>query len=386
MKSKRARTKNKRDNFLRHRALRVKQDAEHPLYMFTLTGGELIQIADISRVSRDEQGKLIGYQRPEVKRHIQNIKDYLESGDVLFPNSVILALSSDVEFTRSRGPQVDDGFAEAGILKIRLPRAGEPKPAWIVDGQQRTIALTRSKRKDFPVPVNAFVADDVDLQRDQFLRINSTKPLPRGLIDELLPEVTTILPSTLAARKVPSALCDMLNQDPDSPFHGMIRRASTSKASKETVVVADTVVTKMLQDSFSLHSGALFPFRDVASNSTDFAGIKSLLFVYWKAVRDTFPEAWGLPPEKSRLMHGVGIRAMGRLMDRVMLMIDAEHPKAYLRVRRELEQIHPVCHWTEGVWDGLNGLRWNELQNITKHHRALSNLLIRTYIGARKAA
>lgn len=385
MKSKKTRINNKRPNFLRRRALRVNQDAEHPLYMFTLTGDELTQIADISRVSRDEQGKLIGYQRPEVKRHIQNIKDYLESGDVVFPNSVILALSSDVEFTKSRGPKVE-GFAVAGVLKIHLPRDGEPKPAWIVDGQQRTIALTQSKRKDFPVPVNAFIADNVDLQRDQFLRINSTKPLPRGLIDELLPEVTTTLPSNLAARKVPSALCDMLNQDPESPFHELIRRASTSKAKKRTAVVADTVVTKMIHDSFALHSGALFPFRDVASNSTDFAGIKSMLFVYWKAVRDVFPEAWGLPPEKSRLMHGVGIRAMGRLMDRVMLMIDPEHPKAYARVRRELELIRPVCHWTEGTWDGLNGLPWNELENTAKHHKALSNLLIRTYIGARKAA
>ena len=42
--------------------------------------------------------------------------------------------------------------------------------------------------------MNAFVADEVDLQRDQFLRVNNAKPLPRGLITELLPEVSTILP------------------------------------------------------------------------------------------------------------------------------------------------------------------------------------------------
>ena len=39
------------------------------------------------------------------------------------------------------------------------------------------------------VPVNAFIADDVPSQRDQFLRVNNTRPLPRGLITELLPEV-----------------------------------------------------------------------------------------------------------------------------------------------------------------------------------------------------
>jgi hypothetical protein len=44
-----------------------------------------------------------------------------------------------------------------------------------VDGQQRAIALSKSKHRGFPIPVNAFVADEVDLQRDQFLRVNSTK-------------------------------------------------------------------------------------------------------------------------------------------------------------------------------------------------------------------
>jgi DGQHR domain-containing protein len=386
MKLKKTTPKRKDPNVVRHRALRVDQDSEHPLYLFALTGEELVRIADISRVSRNEDGKLLGYQRPEVKRHIQNIKEYLESKKVIFPNSVILALSSDVTFTKIRGPKVDDGLGVAGTLEIRLPQSGEPKPAWIVDGQQRTMALAQSSRKNFPVPVNAFIADDVDLQRDQFLRINSTKPLPRGLIDELLPEVTTVLPASLAARKVPSALCDMLNQDPESPFHGLIRRASTGKASKKTAVITDTVITKMLSDSFSQHSGALFPYRNVASNSTDFPGIRSVLFTFWKAVRETFPEAWGLPPEESRLMHGVGIRAMGRLMDRVMMLVDAEQPKAYAQVRRELERIRPVCHWTKGTWEGLSGLPWNELQNITKHHKLLSNLLIRAYMESRKAA
>ena len=37
---------------------------EYPLYLFSLTAQEILQVADISRVSRDEAGELIGYQRP----------------------------------------------------------------------------------------------------------------------------------------------------------------------------------------------------------------------------------------------------------------------------------------------------------------------------------
>src|SRR5437016_8143975 len=134
----------RRQGLLTRRALRLSQSSGHPLFLFCLTGEEVLKIADISRVSRDDGGKLIGYQRPEVKRHIQDITEYLDSGDVLFPNSLILALNSRVKFRQSRGPQVADGLAEAGILQIPIPSNGESKPAWIVDGQQRALAISRS--------------------------------------------------------------------------------------------------------------------------------------------------------------------------------------------------------------------------------------------------
>ena len=200
---------------IRRRALRLDQRGGHPLYQFSLRGDELLQIADISRVSRGDSGKLLGYQRPEVKRHVNEIVEYLDGDDVLFPNSLILALSSGVKFTKSRGPNVADGLVHAGTIEIKIPKEGEKKPAWIVDGQQRALAISKSKKTDLPFPINAFVADEIETQRDQFLRVNNSKPLPRGLITELLPEVSTTLPTRLAAKKIPSALCDLLNTDDD---------------------------------------------------------------------------------------------------------------------------------------------------------------------------
>jgi len=44
------------------RALQLRQVAENPLYLFTLTAEEIFKVADISRVSRDQGGDLIGYQ------------------------------------------------------------------------------------------------------------------------------------------------------------------------------------------------------------------------------------------------------------------------------------------------------------------------------------
>jgi DGQHR domain-containing protein len=377
-----------RKRLVRRRALRIEQNPQRPLYVFSLAGEEVLRIADISRVQRSEQGRLLGYQRAEVRRHIRNITEYLDSPDVLLPNALVLALSPEVRFRGMRGPRGVDDHTVVGTIEIPVPRNGGPRPAWIVDGQQRALALARCRRKDFPVVVNAFVADRIDVQREQFLRVNSTKPLPRGLITELLPEIDTVLPPSLAARRVPSAMCDLLNQDRGSPFRGLIRRSSSSAtknggAARERGVVADTAIVQMVQESLSHPKGILFIYRNVSTGAVDVEGIRRVLLTYWNAVREEFPDAWGLPPTKSRLMHGAGIRAMGRLMDRVMAAIDPSHAKATGVVRLELGRVRPICRWTGGVWDRVNGLRWNEIQNVPSHIRMLSDALVRAYLMAR---
>jgi DGQHR domain-containing protein len=367
---------------IRRRALRIEQDKKHPLFLFSLTGEELLEIAEISRISRDAGGRLVGYQRPEVRRHINNIVEYLNTGPVLFPNSIILAFSKKVSFIEARGPKVDDGIAIAGTLEIPVSQDREEKPAWIVDGQQRAIALSRTKTRGLAIPVNAFVAEELDLQREQFLRINSAKPLRRGLITELLPTISASLPATMAVRRIPSALCDVLNEDQDSPFRGMIKRASSAGSDSKTRFVSDEAIVAMLTASIESPSGCLFPYRNIATGQTDFVAIRKLLLTYWGAVKSTFPNAWGLSPSRSRLMHGAGIRAMGQLMDRVMGTLDLADPRLTKHVERELDKVRGACQWTSGSWDLLNGKRWNDIQNTPNDIRLLSNALVRTYLSA----
>jgi hypothetical protein len=82
-------------------------------------------------------------------------------------------------------------------------------------------------------------------------------------------------------------------------------------------------------------------------------------------------------------MHGAGLRAMGRLMDRVMSSVDPRSPHALAHVKHELQVIVPVCRWTSGRWAELDDLQWNELQNVPRHIRMLSSFLIRTYVQNR---
>ena len=142
----------------------------------------------------------------------------------------------------------------------------------------------------------------------------------------------------------------------------------------------------MLDESLSSASGCLFPYRNIATGETDFDGIRMLLLCYWRGVQNTFHEAWGKPPRHSRLMHGAGIRSVGRLMDKVMVGINPADPRASKKVERELALIADKCRWTKGKWEDLGDISWNSIENTPRHIRVLSNYLVREYVQAQHAS
>ena len=137
---------------LERKALRVDQKRGRFVYLMSLTGEELLRLAGVSRVCRDDGGKLIGYQRAEVRKHVREIADYFEDDDMLLAHPIILSFSSRVKFVSSRGQKTSDGLAAAGMLRIPLPEDPDKKPAWIVDGQQRLDAIIGYRQNEFALP------------------------------------------------------------------------------------------------------------------------------------------------------------------------------------------------------------------------------------------
>jgi DGQHR domain-containing protein len=364
------------------RALRTTQGEGLDVYAFFIQGSDIVRVADISRVERDESEVLKGFQRPEIRTHVKGIADYLNQGNVLFPNAIILAMSPAVHFSAARGtkPTGDQGIAQAGTLTIPVYDEGQ-RVAWIVDGQQRSLALAQAGTKSIPVPVVGFVSDNLEIQREQFILVNKARPLPTRLINELLPETRSILlPRELSARKVPSEICNLLNRDPESPFHKLIKRISEKSSS--TSVITDTAVIAMIRNSMSNPLGALAPYKLAGREGVDVEAMYQILRTYWSAVRDVFPEAWGADPRRSRLMHSAGIEAMGVLMDRIYARL-AGHGEDYKTVRKELEKVAPTCRWTKGTWETL-GVAWNEIQSTPRDIRKLQDTLVRAYTSTMK--
>lgn len=362
------------------RALHTTQGEDLDVYAFFILGADIIRIADISRIERDASDSLKGFQRPEIRSHVKSIADYLRNGPVLFPNAIILALSPEVKFTASRGtrPTGDEGIAQSGTLTIPIFSEGE-RVAWIVDGQQRSLALSQVGDRKIPVPVIGFVSDSLEIQREQFILVNKAKPLPTRLINELLPETRDILlPRDLSARKLPSELCSLLNRDKASPFYRLIRQSSDRSSAMG--VVTDTAVISMIRNSINNPLGALAPFKGAGRDAPDVESMYRILITFWRAARDVFSDAWAIDPRHSRLMHSAGIIAMGVLMDRIYarLPLSSANDAA---VRDELMRVASSCRWTSGTWEQI-GLAWDEIQNTPQDIKRLQEALMRAYATA----
>jgi DGQHR domain-containing protein len=340
------------------------------LYCFVVDGKRVHDFAAVSRVRRSG-GEIRGYQRPEVLAHVAGIRRYLEGGGPLLPGALVVAFDDSVRFEPAGGAAHSSGLL--GTLVIPL-RNVEDKPGFLVDGQQRAAALREARVGAFPVCVVGFVARDEAEQRQQFILVNSAKPLPRSLVYELLPVAGYELPVALARRKLPSLIAQRLNSDEDSPFRGLV-----SMPTNPDGVIQDNTVMRMVEHS--LTDGALYAFRDRGTGAFDLEGALALLKDFWGAVARAFPEAWGKKPRLSRLSHGAGVAALGFIMDTSCERHRDEGVPGHRTFLNELLKIHPHCRWTGGEWDfGMGRVRrWNELQNVGRDARMLTRHLIDLY-------
>lgn len=357
-------------------ALRIHQGKKRQLFSLAIEGKNITRIATISRIRRGDE-ELFGYQRPEVQSHIREIQRYIESDNPMIPNPVIIAFDERVKFESS-----DDNH-DIGYLVIPISSEEENfiKPGFIVDGQQRTAALREAEIESFMMPVSAFIASNDEEQREQFMLVNSTKPLPKTLLHELAPHTKGRLPSDLQARKFPSLLTQRLNFG-EGPLKGKIKTATNPEG-----IIADTSIIKMLDAS--LKEGALYRFRDPETGMGDENKMLILLNNFWNAVKDVFADDWNKKPRDSRLLHGVGVLSLGSVMDQIDQAYlqrnehTSEEPTPYNIFVKGLKTIQPYCHWSNGVWHFGSDIdqqpirkRWNELQNLSKDISLVTDYLI----------
>lgn len=354
---------------LRFPSLRVNQHGKE-IFTFKTLGKDILTFASIARIRRDENGNLIGYQRLEVTKHIKEIATYLVEKDSILANSIVVGFDSSVRFE----PLEEN--SDFGYLCI-------PKDTihgQIVDGQQRSTALDRLQDNHFEVVVNAFISNTEEEHIEQFLLINNTKPLSKGIIYELLPEIKSELPSSYKDKKLPNTLIAILNTQQHSPFFRAIKTHTCPDG-----YIKDNTIIKTLNTSLS--NGSLYELSEHAIGMNDMEAMTNLFNAFWGAVEKIFPKDWKLDPRKTRLTHGAGILGLSLLMERIIYKkIMRKNPK-YLQensfivsdFEKYLEPLKDKIDWQNGKYDFAgDGYIRNimDIQNTSKDIDLFRNFLL----------
>lgn len=332
------------------------QSKDTKVAFFVTTVGDIARIANIDRIGRDGKGALRGFQRPQIANHIREIGDYLRRPDAILANPIVLGFVGGATLKRSAS-----GFHELSVDTSDGP------PGWIVDGQQRFSALTEIERVGFEVPVSAFICKTREELHRQFILINNTRPLPKRLIYELLPYVDGGLSERWTSRTAAARVVEILNYGEGSSLRGLIQGQTNPHG-----IIGDTALQRTIMNSMT--DGALRLYADdpglVQTKGAE------LISEYFHAVKHVFHDAWeGHTPKTSRLLHGVGVAAMGFVMEYIHSTTGATTREQFVE---PLSALKPLTAWTDGVWHlGSEVRRWNGLQNVDVDKKLLAFHLVR---------
>jgi len=312
-----------------------------------------LRIAAVSRIGRDEQGHLSGFQRPQIAAHIEEIRDYLEKDTAVLPNPIVVAFTEKVS-VKKKG---------AGICEVVVDISDGP-PGFVVDGQQRFTALSQIEGKEFEVFVSALIcADEAELRR-QFVLINNTRPLSKSLIYELLPSVDG-LPRRFTGRTIAAEFTERLNYDENSSLKGLIHQHTNPNG-----LVSDTAIQRVIMHSMS--DGIM---RELVRRPGGKDRCFKMISEFYRAVQEVFKDAWkNQTPKTSRLVHGAGIVALGEVMETLALL---EGARTWEEFSKGLGCLDGHTAWTSGEWNFAKGDRrhWKAIQNVTRDIETLRDYL-----------
>ncbi|WP_186001970.1 DGQHR domain-containing protein [Corallococcus sp. Z5C101001] len=323
-------------------------------------------IRSIARIDRLDALAGTGNQRDEIRRHVSDISKGIRSGTQV-PNSVLLVLLSEHvtlegdeetpssfisirpldQFIDTPIPGNTNDLAQSFRLveldfPFRKAAFDEEKSAVLVDGQQRTAALSLVDLDAIPafsLSINAIVADESEAKKI-FMVSNSTVKIETQFSRALLASLEES-PGYLREEQIRAQAAKMLAlEEKTSPFLDLVQYPGIKKDKRPPIAYNSIfqILTTFTDSSLPIGDDAKTLAEVVARSFT--------------AVRNAWPTAWAKKPNDSRLMHGAGLRAMANLLVNKLEQFFPEHegnidsPELWKALEHSLGRLKNTVIWT----------------------------------------
>lgn len=319
-------------------------ELEQPIghfYIGAIDCHELVNIsfADRRRIEKGERDVEIisGIQRPLAPKRISELRKYVQSVDASFPTGIILAIDAKDAVYDSK----------THVMAIK----NDASVAKIIDGQHRIEGLVGYQGPTFQLNVTMFIEMDMEDQALLFATIN----LKQTAVNKSLAYDLFDYAETRSPQKTCHSIARLLNSREGSPFFKRIMILGTATGSpNETLTQAafiDPLMKYITQDAITAMEDrdALKRRKKLSEATPDVVRAKKLIFRnlfiqerdaeiariiwnYFSAVAQRWPEAWDLKKTGLILNRTTGYRALMRFL-----------PLAYLSLGREI--VFPVAEF-----------------------------------------
>ncbi|SIT81967.1 DNA phosphorothioation-associated DGQHR protein 1 [Pontibacter indicus] len=339
-------------SFLDVFALRVEQ----PLcdfYIASLKASDLLKITFSEKLQyQDEKGKLHGSQRKIDHKRLVEIGRYIDSVEMAFPNSIILAVNynEEGELVNDEAIRWDIHHVDDNLYRLRIP--SHSKLAAIIDGQHRMKGfedpyLKDKSRLDVELPCSIFFDLPNSYQAFLFATINGNqKKVDKSLaLEQFGFNVEDEPQHSWNPEKLAVYFTRRLNFT-ESPLKGHIKIAPTISSelhnrifsdSKQWSVSTATIVdgilnlisTKPKRDRVEMAQENIWgkrsrsmvkPFKDSSPLRSHFLDkedevIYKIISTFLKVAKDTI---WKEYNSKSYIYKTVGVQAVFDLLRRIL--------------------------------------------------------------------
>ncbi len=351
---------------LRLTAEQIKMPDKSIRYHFSCDGRLIRSVAYVARL---DALRCEGNQRDEIPDHVGKIAHGITIGTNV-PNAVLLVLKEDmvveeIPDTNQDIPEssivirpLQDGWIESyhPLFPEHIVQCWRPveidfpyrsaafdseKSAQIVDGQQRTAALSLVDIDDKPYVTLSVIAipTDNDGARRIFEVANTSVKITTDFRRALLASTNDAQGYQVYEQQVAKAVSTLVLRDEESPFFNIVRHPGVRYERGNTPHIPHNSLFSLVKEMLAAGLGQ---FCETEKD------ICTLIKQSFQKVKDRWPDEWNRRPSETKLMHGAGLRGIAFLIEQKLSQI--------LTANQDIEDIADPRLW-DGVVQMLDTLK-----------------------------